>query len=426
MSVEAVEGPAGSGKTHWLLSRLTETLLVEPLRDGQRVLALTYMHGARRRLHERLQKTSGVSGRFECSTIDRFASQLLSRWRGLANALQVPSMAEDEYEKRCDAAGFLLEQMVVAEWVAASFPIIVIDEAQDLSVERLRIVRALAAHSRIFAGADHYQCFAPELRPNPAIQWLNEVSRPTVLEVNRRTSVIELLTAAADLRQGRSLSIPKRGVFKVIPSKGTAPMAAAALANAIAWRRGGNVAVITPSMAEGGFSQKVVARVCSQPCGTQMNGPFAIAWESGQDDEVREMLARLELPDVATLQEALDALRRLPPTSPARATAEWVRLRARATNLVTVSAQSVRDELSRHVVLNRSFHARHEPRLVALSVHQAKNREFDGVVVLWPYAVGGDAEHKRRLLYNAVTRARNWCTVIPQREDLLTNPPFAS
>jgi len=34
----------------------------------------------------------------------------------------------------------------------------------------------------------------------------------------------------------------------------------------------------------------------------------------------------------------------------------------------------------------------------AMTVQQAKNREFDGVVVLWPFQVGGDAEHKRRLL----------------------------
>ena len=36
--------------------------------------------------------------------------------------------------------------------------------------------------------------------------------------------------------------------------------------------------------------------------------------------------------------------------------------------------------------------------VAAMTVQQAKNREFDGVVVLWPFQVGGDAEHKRRLL----------------------------
>jgi DNA helicase IV len=59
-----------------------------------------------------------------------------------------------------------------------------------------------------------------------------------------------------------------------------------------------------------------------------------------------------------------------------------------------------------------------------MTVHQAKNREFAGVVVLWPYEVGGDGETKRRLLYNAVTRAQAWCTVIVQSKKLLSAPPF--
>lgn len=63
--------------------------------------------------------------------------------------------------------------------------------------------------------------------------------------------------------------------------------------------------------------------------------------------------------------------------------------------------------------------------MAAMTVHQAKNREFDGVVVLWPYQLGGDDEHRRRLLYNAVTRARNWCTVVVQNENLLATAPFA-
>ena len=39
-----------------------------------------------------------------------------------------------------------------------------------------------------------------------------------------------------------------------------------------------------------------------------------------------------------------------------------------------------------------------------MTVHQAKNREFDSVIILWPYEVAGTADRQRRLLYNAVTR----------------------
>jgi len=76
------------------------------------------------------------------------------------------------------------------------------------------------------------------------------------------------------------------------------------------------------------------------------------------------------------------------------------------------------------VALHRARTHRSEFGRRALTVHQAKNREFDGVIVIWPYTVGSDAEGKRRLLYNAVTRAKKWCYVIVQGEDNVTKAPF--
>jgi hypothetical protein len=52
MSIHAFTGGAGCGKTHQLMALLDEHLLKHPLGDGQKVLALTFMHGSRRRLDE--------------------------------------------------------------------------------------------------------------------------------------------------------------------------------------------------------------------------------------------------------------------------------------------------------------------------------------------------------------------------------------
>lgn len=60
-----------------------------------------------------------------------------------------------------------------------------------------------------------------------------------------------------------------------------------------------------------------------------------------------------------------------------------------------------------------------------MTVQQAESRECEGVVVIWPYQVGGDAKHKRRLLYNAITRAKRWSNVIVQSQNILVAPPFA-
>ena len=59
-----------------------------------------------------------------------------------------------------------------------------------------------------------------------------------------------------------------------------------------------------------------------------------------------------------------------------------------------------------------------------MTVHQAKNREFDSVIVLWPYEVS--ATRQRRLLYNAITRAKRQAVVIVQNPDRINQPPFVA
>jgi hypothetical protein len=201
-------------------------------------------------------------------------------------------------------------------------------------------------------------------------------------------------------------------------------MAAAYLANGIAWRRGGNVAVITPSLS-GTFARDVVARVRRQACGNRGNGPYAIRWERSEDDEVTAILEGFQMHDAATLSETLAALNRLPTSGAVRQTVGWVRRQAHAAGVRSFTRAEVAAAIARQVALQRQRFGADKVDFAALTVQQAKNREFEGVVVLWPFQVGGDAEHKRRLLYNAMTRARRWCTVILQGEDLLNVPPFA-
>ena len=59
-----------------------------------------------------------------------------------------------------------------------------------------------------------------------------------------------------------------------------------------------------------------------------------------------------------------------------------------------------------------------------MTVRQAKNREFDSVIVLWPYEVAGSADRRRRLLYNAITRAKRQAVVVVQNPNRLREPPF--
>ncbi|MGC8476943.1 MAG: ATP-binding domain-containing protein [Acetobacteraceae bacterium] len=420
MTLLAVEGAAGCGKTVRLIGALEDALADAPLRDGQRVLALTFMHGARRRLHDKLRGVAGVRGRLHCVTVDSFAQRLVGRWRSLATALGAPTLRPDQYDEQCDAAGYLLEQPNVAAWVVASFPIVLVDEAQDLKPQRLRMISALVGPTRLMIAADDFQCLDPSLRPSPCVTWLRQACTPITLTQTHRTHVSGLLDAAAAIRAGRA---PANGQgFKILAAKGVG-MAAVYLTNAIAWRGGG--AVITPALT-GGFAQSVVQKVGEKPLGTRQNGPYTIHWERSEEDEADALLAEFRLSAGAGLSDTIAALRRLPASGIVRDAISWAQRQVHAAGVTRFDQAEVSAVVRRHMALRRHHAGGDQATFVAMTVQQAKNREFEGVVVLWPYQVGGDTEHKRRLLYNAITRARRWCTVIVQNEKMLAAPPFAS
>src|SRR5438034_11376269 len=79
MSLSAYIGAAGVGKTVHLMRAQGNALAQIPLGDGQRVLALTFMHGSRRRVDDKLRGVAGLRGRYSCMTIDRFAWELCVR-----------------------------------------------------------------------------------------------------------------------------------------------------------------------------------------------------------------------------------------------------------------------------------------------------------------------------------------------------------
>lgn len=404
------------------MAMLAERLETHPMGDGQRVLALTFMHGSRRRLSERLRSVANLRGRVECCTIDAFAWRIYRRWRGLAGALAIAPTAEGEFDCVCEAAGLLLEQSQVCAWVAASFPIVLVDEGQDLKPERLRMLKALAGTVHALIAADEFQCLDKALRPNPLVTWLQQDAQPERLVQARRTNAPGLLAAANAIRAGDA---PVNGVgFKLLPPGVSVPLATTLLANAIAWRQGGDVAVITPAL-RGGFATSVVARLALGSCGAHNNGPYTVHWEGNDHDEAQAIIAGLDLAADAPAVAACIALRAMPPSAPVRATLSWVENQIHACGRATLTRAEIEAVIARQVSLRRQHGAGSSHQLTAMTVQQAKNREFEGVVVIWPYQVGGDAEHKRRLLYNAVTRAKRWCNVIVQSQNILAAAPFA-
>ena len=423
MTVAAFEGPAGSGKTYRLMNELGTILERQPLSDHQRVIALTFMHGSRRRLDARLREINGLAGRYEATTLDSFAWRLIHRWQRLVVHLGRALPSEEDYDETCALAAELLAREDVRTWVAGSFPLVVVDEAQDLSAERSAIIEALAHAATILLAFDEFQCLNPALLPIAIERWVGDHCEPVTLEGCRRTENNELIAAATAVRNGHAVN-RNDGRFKVLATP-SLPLAATCLANAIAWRDGGgNVAVLTPSR-QGGFAENAIARVRAGPIGRHQNGPYNIVWESSDEQNHAALWERLAIADQCSVGNALNAMELHRNTPEVRTVRDWLIRRRSACGLEEVSAEELQRRLSRALSSRRRYSERSQPQFTAMTIPQAKNREFDHVVVLWPYTVPHNNDQRRRLLYNAITRAKRGCTVLVQSQTLIEAPPFS-
>jgi superfamily I DNA/RNA helicase len=421
MSLQFIEGGAGTGKTTTVIDRLGQLVATSPLGEHQRVLALTKMHGSRRRVRERLGGVAGLNGRFESVTIDSFAWRIVRRWRSLARVVSGPTPTE--FNEICEQAGRLLEEPCVQKWVASAFPIVVVDELQDSKGGQLRVLKGLSMRCECIAAGDSFQDLDGD-GACASVEWARQQATPTVLTTTHRTQTPGLLAAAAALRDGQAV-VPARGFSLVgVPAYGLGAWEVAL--KIAAWCKLGTVAVITPvTAARSDFVRQVVELINAKPVGKQRPiGPFKLFWEAGHADLIERTCREAGIPDGDEAVVSADALT-LTGEGRTHIVRDWVSRQRRLFGRREFRSSEVRDAV-RQLVQHSRGHAHHEKRrLSAMSIHQAKNREFDRVIVLWPYEVSGSDERKRRLAYNAITRARHEAHVIVQNKTRIGQPPFA-
>lgn len=426
MKTLVFEGPAGTGKTTRLMVSLAETLQTRPLAEHERVLALSKMHGSRRRLNARLSTIEGLRRRYDCATIDGFARRVLQRWRSLARTV----FAADDpgtFEECCRRAGALLALPAVRKWVASTYPIVVVDEFQDSKEGQLAIVQGLAEVCSALVAGDEFQDLDAE-GASPAIAWVKSVSDAVTLSTVHRTSVAGLLGAATALREGRSVATGRGFECVGVPR---APLGAWHAAKFIAGRgRGDSVAVLAPvSPGRSAFVRDLVHRVGASPLGKppRVFGPYDLPWERGDVDEGASVATRIGIPDGDDEAVVAAGSLQLSDSGVDRMISQWLDRRRRVRGQVEFTALELREATKRIIQQHRTHRTSHR-RFAAMTVHQAKNQEFDHVVILWPYEVTGSSERQRRLLYNAVTRARKRAIVIvqnnPTKKDRLKERPF--
>jgi len=277
-------------------------------------------------------------------TIDSYAQRIVRRWATLAKSWGAELPGDREFTAMCDLAGRLLEYEATVKWVAAGFPIVVVDEAQDVTAERLRMIRALSTRLDVLAAADEFQCLNDDLRPNPFMAWLAETSSTEVLTTPWRTSVPGLVGAAAALRAGRELSSAPPS-FKIDETPAVA-LAATYVTNAIAWNRrpGETIAIITPSIQ--GFSDEVIARVGKGPS-KQGHGPYRVVWERTESDVVANLLTALDMTATAEIGAAEHAIKKLQDRNAVNYVGRWLRIQRRAVGRTTVDRKEVEAAIER-------------------------------------------------------------------------------
>lgn len=443
MTFDFFEGAAGTGKTHNLVGRATELIEGDVLGDGHKLLALTFMNGARRRLDARLSENPSFRRRFDCQTFDVFARTLAARRRSLITPkMQEQAAALNEFDGPCFLAAELLKNEPVRQWVARGFPLILVDEAQDLDEHRMRILWALSQSCRIVAAADAFQCLQNGRDTAPLMGWLESAGQTHRLTQVRRTDQQGLLAAALAVREGRDIkavltakTFANRTTWSGVGFRLLEGSATKKNFGLLAWiiasemnQHKGQFAILTP------HANNEIIRAALDTVKTKQQtykksgavfGPYPHTWDRHDSEEADGLLASIVLPEAASYEDLRTLLTPLAKHAAImQAISRMDRLRKAHGQTQFITEQVA--EFVRESVRNRSrLGLRQERGHLAMTIQRAKNREFPNVIVLWPHTVTGSSEHLRRLLYNAITRAQQHCTVIVFGQGRLNSAPFA-
>lgn len=415
MPFRGFEGPAGTGKTHELIGALRARVVQPPLAKHQRALALTFMHGSRRRLDERLNAFSETRGRSVCSTIDSFAGNLVQRWQ--SSLTGIPALSE--FDQVCDTCGLLLERPDIARWVARTYPVIVVDEAQELRPCRLRIIKALSAHTDMFIAADEFQCLDQETDSGPFLEWFHS-GNVQPLTIVRRTTRPGLLNGATALRGGAA---PSNGVGLSIRCEfpAQAPFAIGHVLNAAP---GSTVVLVGPGASD--WAQTMIPRWLDGLQTPRQTVPaLKIGWETNPARTAATIATAVSNGGVQSNDAILAALASLEqPPAWVRAVVASVHAARRALGRTEWSESDLAALFERKASAHSAFGRTASRGIPVMTIQAAKNRQFRNVVVLWAHSPALPDDYKRRLLYNAITRAEHQCTVFVRAQDLLNAAPF--
>jgi hypothetical protein len=423
-----ITGEAGSGKTRKLMEKAAMIGSAKITAPHQRALAMAVMHGARRRLQATLACYC-PNLPVTVSTIHSFALGVVNRWRrSLGVALPVTAcettcgLAEKHlrthatFDEVMDLACRLLQSGTVQRALGQTYPLVIVDEFQDCTAQTLRFVQALGAASTLLLAADHFQMLQREENGCPAVDWAETLRNHGGIEYEdlagcRRTDSAAILQAARALRDNVEATVATVPVYYA-PNVG--PAACRMVGRFVPWAadkiRTGSCALIALSL-DDALLHNLLESFQKQL--NKRNLKPGVHWSLPLPEEQQQqnLLAELGI-DAAPVAGAAWDPDRAAGGSQAAAVAREIAHFGKLRGIVPIP-QDLAIEFAKLAVHNSRAFGWSSPRFQVLTVHGAKNREFDHVFVFWAFkAERWSKEQQRRLLYNAVTRARLDCTVL--------------
>lgn len=430
-----VTGHAGTGKTTRLLEILQERLNRARLADHQTIPVISAMHGARRRLVGKLAeiqraRNSEVSPfRFRVETIDSFALHVANRGRSFLGERRpivpcdiLPSDDERvlwiEVGNCCEWATRVLQHPQAKVMLRDSYPLVVIDEFQDCHGATLEFVQQLAQVIPIVAAADEFQVISGDGDDTHAVKWAASTFRVEDLgEDNKSHRAAKnpcIRNTAAALRSGQQTARQAR-VKVVCEPKG--PLAGSLVARVVkSLGRDATIALIAYSF-KNHFSARALDLLNNGSKNWQETGkglapvPFTLlASQQSELEKHREIVKNTFRNEKCYLGQNLPSAL-LPDVAEAWRTCQY---QARRLGRDSWSRTHLQNEVSGRVHKRHSFSPA-TSRRTALTISSAKNQEWDYVFILWAKEFFRDSHtenHRIRLLYNAITRAKRDCVVI--------------